>query len=206
MTTLYKFNKDSLLFEKSNKIIKYKIIVSVLVCFLLFLCSFSAEKILKEKELISVITKKDNRIKQIINPIREETYVEDLYKAIGFKLNKKQYNKFSTLALKYRNSIEQAKVPATLVWWIAYKESGFNVNAKSSKSTAKGQFQFVDATWNSSCKMAGEKIDGRFNEQKQVRIMLVYLNYLYNKHKDWKLSVNEYHGGVYQYHVNFLLK
>lgn len=206
MTTLYKFNKDSLLFEKTNKLLKYKIITSTLVIIILFLCSFSAEKIIKEKHLYTTINNKDKKIKQIITPIREETYVEDLYKTIGFNLSEEDYSRFSELSIKYRDEIEKAKIPASLVWWIAYKESGFDINEKNLKSSAKGMFQFLDGTWNACCKMAGETVQGRYNEDKQIRIMLVYLNYLYNKHKDWKKSVSEYHGGKYHYPVNFLLK
>lgn len=210
---MYKFNEEKLLFEKTNVILKYRVIIGVLILFV-FLASFSAVKTnLKKEELKevidlkdSVISAKNKKIEKIKTPLREETYVEDLYEAIGFKLTDKEYKRFSYLALKYRDDIEKAHVPASLIWWVAYKESRFNVNAKSTESSASGQFQFIHSSWKMSCKLAGVTTDGRFDEEKQVRIMLVYLNYLYNKYGNWEGVMNEYHGGVYHYPVNFLLK
>ena len=40
-----------------------------------------------------IIRQKEQRIKVVNQPLREETYVEDLYKNIGFKLTKEQYKK-----------------------------------------------------------------------------------------------------------------
>ena len=142
----------------------------------------------------------------IKQPIREDTYVEDLYKNIGFKLNASQYERFSELALKYKDDVAEAKIPATLVWYVAFKESRFDVKATNDTSSASGMFQFIDVTWNTICKLSGEKRTGRFDEEKQVRIMLKYLNYLYGKYGSWDKSMEEYHGGVYQYPVNFLFK
>lgn len=203
---LFHYDSEALVFRKTNRLLKYRIIVAVLFLSVSLL-SFVAVKTkaeIGEKERI--IKEKENRIKQINSPLREEFYVEDLYKAIGFKLTKEQYDRFSFLALKYRNQIEEAKVPATLVWWTAYKESRFNVNAENKSSTAKGMYQFLSGTWNQICKMKGYNVDGRFNEQKQVTVMLDYMNYLYNKHSSWEKSVEEYHGGEYQYPVLFLMK
>lgn len=202
----FKYNKEKLIFEKTYKVLKYK---AVSTCLLLFFAGtlISAIQLKAEKEILKqVIEQKDNRIAEIVQPLREETYVEDLYKNIGFTLTDKQYKKFSELALKYRNQIEEAKVPATLVWWVAYKESGFDVNAKSSTSTACGKFQFLKGTWSDMCKFKGVDTSGRFNEQKQVDIMLTYLNYHYHKEKDWKQVMSNFHGHQYLYPVKFLLK
>jgi len=204
--SLFKFNTEKLVFEKTNKLLKYRLIVTIL------LISFGATLIsaMKLKTEVhnkeQIIRQKEQRIKVVNQPLREETYVEDLYKNIGFKLTKEQYKKFEVLSLKYRNKIEEAKVPATLVWWIAYKESRFNSDARSESSTAKGMYQFLDGTWNTMCKLKGINTNNRFNEEKQVDILLTYLNYFYNKEKDWSKVMHHYHGGDYQYPILFLFK
>ena len=202
----FKYDSENLVYRRTNKTLKYRIIVAVL--FISFVATLVSAVKLKSEigEKEKIIKEKENRIKQINTPLREETYVEDLYRAIGFKLTEDEFERFSFLALKYRNQIEEAKVPATLVWWIAYKESRFNVNAENKTSTAKGMYQFLSGTWNQICKMKGYNVGGRFNEQKQVTVMLDYMNYLYNKHSSWEKSVEEYHGGEYQYPVLFLMK
>jgi hypothetical protein len=203
---LYKYDSDNLVYIRTNKLLKYRFIVGVLVLSVFLLSFVTAKSKLEIAEKENIIKQKENRIKEITTPLREETYVQDLYKAIGFKLTGEQYKRFSELALKYKYQIEEAKVPATLVWWTAYKESRFNVNAENGTSTAKGMYQFLSGTWNEICKMKGYNVDGRFNEQKQVTVMLDYMNYLYNKHGSWEKSVEEYHGGEYQYPVLFLMK
>jgi len=204
--TLFKYDSENLVYRKTNKILKYRVIVAVLfISFgatLVSAVQFKSEIGEKEK----IIREKENRIKQINSPLREEYYVEDLYKAIGFKLTEDEFERFSFLALKYRNQIEEAKVPATLVFWVFYKESRFNVKAENKYSTAKGLGQMLDGTWNEMCKMKGYSIDGRFNEQKQVTVVLDYLNYLYERHGNWNKTMEAYAGFKYHYPVNFLLK
>tara|TARA_R110000782_G_scaffold130857_1_gene222564 strand:- start:281 stop:895 length:615 start_codon:yes stop_codon:yes gene_type:complete len=203
---LYKYDKENLIFKKTYKLLKYKLIS---LCLLLFFAGtlISAIQLSTEKEgLQKVIRQKDRRIATIIQPLRVESYVEDLYKNIGFTLTEEQYKKFEYLSLKYRDKIEEAKVPATLVWWVAYKESRFNVKADNSTSTAKGTFQFLDGTWNAMCKLKGINTGGRFNEEKQVDILLTYLNYFYHREKNWGEVMHHYHGGEYQYPIKFLFK
>lgn len=203
---LFKYDSENLVYKKTNKILKYRVIVAVLfISFgatLVSAVQFKSEIGEKEK----IIKEKENRIKQIKTPLREETYVEDLYKAIGFKLTEDEFERFSFLALKYRNQIEEAKIPATLVFWVFYKESRFNVKAENNNSTAKGLGQMLDGTWNEMCKMKGYSINGRFNEQKQVTVTLDYLNYLYERYGSWDKSMEAYAGFKYHYPVNFLLK
>ena len=202
----FKYDSENLVYRRTNKILKYRIIVAVLfISFgatLVSAVKFKSEIGEKEK----IIKEKENIIKQINTPLREDTYVEDLYKAIGFKLTEDEFERFSFLALKYRNQIEEAKVPATLVFWVFYKESRFNVKAENNSSTAKGLGQMLDGTWNEMCKMKGYSIDGRFNEQKQVTVTLDYLNYLYERYGIWDKSMEAYAGFKYHYPVNFLLK
>lgn len=202
----YKFNPEKLDFEVTNILLKYKLILTViLILFGATLTStISYKKDIEEKE--KIIKENNDRLRLIKEPLRKEFYIQDLYKAIGFKLTKEQYNRFSELALKYREQIEEAKVPATLVWYTAYRESKFEIVAENENSTAKGIFQFVIGTWNEMCKMKGYNLEGRFNEQKQVTVMLDYLNYLYAKEKSWKQVMKSYCGGELHYPVNFLLK
>lgn len=96
----------------------------------------------------------------------------------------------------------------TLVVWIAFKESTFNVEAKNKKkgSTACGLFGFIDSTWNEMCKLKGVSTQGRFDEHKQVDILITYLNYQYNKHGSWYKVMRAYGGGNLQYPLTFLLK
>jgi hypothetical protein len=203
---VYKFNNERLVFERTYKVVKYKAISTVLLL-ALGGTLVSSMKLNTEKEYLEkVVKQREKRIALIKQPLREETYVEDLSKSIGFSLTKDQYETFEKLALRYRDKLEEAKIPATLVWWVSYKESRFDVDAKSKSSTAKGQFQFLDGTWNEMCKLKGTSKRGRFNEEKQVDIMITYLNYLYNKYGNWEQVMKEYHGGNYQYPVTFLLK
>ena len=202
----YKFNKEKLEYELTNVVLKWKSVTLILFLSVFLLSFVTVKTKLEIAEKDKIIKQKENRLKLIKEPLREETYLEDLHKSIGFNLTKEEYKRFSRLALKYKEQIEEAKVPATLVWWIAYKESRFNIKEENPNSTAKGMYQFLNGTWNEICKMKGYSVDGRFNEQKQVTVMLDYLNYLYNKYGNWEEAVEEYHGGIYHYPVNFLLK
>ena len=94
----------------------------------------------------------------------------------------------------------------SLVVWIAYKESRFDVKAKNPTSSACGLFGFVDGTWNEMCKLKGVGTEGRFNEDKQVDVLITYLNYLYNREKDWYKVMKAYGGNKIQYPFKFLIK
>jgi hypothetical protein len=210
---LFKYNADALAFERTRVIVKYRLTIGFLIFFLLLLSSFTID-ISKKSEVLrgeilqkeDIIAGKINIITNIKEPLRDETYVKDLYKSINFELTPNQYERFEYLSLRYRDDIEEAKVPATLVWWTAYKESRFDPEQKNSESTAKGMFQFLDGTWNEVCKLKGFSEDNRLKESKQVKVMLAYLNYLYNKYSSWEKSMVEYHGGEYQYPIKFLFK
>ena len=203
---LYHYDSEALVYRKTNRLLKYRIIVAVLFLSVSLL-SFVAVKTkaeIGEKERI--IKEKENRIKQINSPLREEYYVEDLIEAIGHNFTEKEKLQVEDLALRHREKIEKAKVPMSLVVWIAYKESRFDVKAKNPNSSACGLFGFIGGTWNEMCKLKGVGTEGRFNEDKQVDILITYLNYLYNREKDWKIVMVKYHGGKLQYPFKFLLK
>ena len=203
---LYHYDSEALVFRKTNRLLKYRVVVAVLFLSVSLL-SFVAVKTkaeIGEKERI--IKEKENRIKQINSPLREEFYIEDLIEAIGHNFTEKEKLQIEDLALRHREKIEKAKVPMTLIIWIAYKESRFDIKAKNPNSTACGLFGFIDVTWNEMCKLKGVGTEGRFNEDKQVDILITYLNYLYNREKDWKTVMVKYHGGELQYPFKFLLK
>lgn len=203
---LFRFNSEKLAFEKTNKLLKYRLIVTLLIA-CIGLLTMSVVKFRKdviEKEL--TIAEKEKRIKEMTTPLRDDHYIEDLVSAIGHKFTKNEILQIEDIAFKYRDKIEEARVPMTLVIWIAYKESRFDHTAKNPNSSACGLFGFIDGTWNSMCKLKGMSPIGRFNRDKQVEVLLTYLNYLYNKHKDWETVMKMYHGGSLQYPFKFLLK
>ena len=53
------------------------------------------------------------------------------------------------------------------------------------------------------CKRGGMDISGRFNEEKQVKVMLTYLDFLYNKYGNWKDVHKEYVGNVIMYKLPY---
>jgi len=203
---LFHYDSEALVYRKTNRLLKYRIIVAVLFlsfgATLISAVQFKSE--ISEKERI--IKEKENRIKQINSPLREEFYIEDLIEAIGHNFTEKEKLQIEDLALRHREKIEKAKVPMTLVVWIAYKESRFDVKAKNPTSSACGLFGFVYGTWNEMCKLKGVGTEGRFNEDKQVDILITYLNYLYNKHGDWRAVMKAYGGNKLHYPFHFLIK
>ena len=202
----YKYNEDKLMFEKTYKVLKYKFITVLLLSTLCFIC-ISAIKLKTEKEELKLkVLKKEQRIKAIKQPLREETYVEDLVETIGHNFSQKEIEQIEEFTSTYRDKLEKEKIPITLVIWIAYKESRFDHTAKNQTSSACGLFGFVDGTWNEMCKLKGTSNKGRYDKDKQVEVLVTYLNYLYNIHKDWKKVMKAYHGGDLQYPFKFLIK
>jgi hypothetical protein len=206
MGVLFRFNDEKLVFEKTNKLLKYRLIVTLLiVCVALLTMSvvkYRNDVAIKEMK----IAEKERRISEITTPLREESYIEDLVNAIGHNFTKTEILQIEDIAFKYKDKVEEAQVPMTLVIWIAYKESRFDHTEKNPNSSACGLFGFIDSTWNSMCKLKGTSTIGRFNRDKQVDVLLTYLNYLYGKHKDWKTVMKMYHGGSLQYPFKFLIK
>ena len=203
---MYKYDSENLVYIKTNKLLKYRVIVAVLFLSVFLLSFITAKSHLEIAEKENIIKQKENRIKEITTPLREDVYIDDLIQAIGHNFTEKEKLQVEDLALRHREKIEKAKVPMTLVVWIAYKESRFDIKAKNPNSTACGLFGFIDVTWNEMCKLKGVGTEGRFNEDKQVDILITYLNYLYNREKDWKTVMVKYHGGKLQYPFKFLIK
>ena len=203
---MYKYDSENLVYVKTNKLLKYRVIVAVLFLSITFLSFVTAKSHLEIAEKENIIKQKENRIKEITAPLREEYYLEDLVSAIGHKFTEKEKLQIEDLSLTYKDRLEEAKIPMTLFIWIAYKESRFDHKAKNPNSSACGLFGFVEGTWNEMCKLKGVSTEGRYNKDKQVEVLITYLNYLYNKHRDWKTVMKQYHGGSLQYPFNFLVK
>jgi len=191
---IYKFNKERLAFEKTNEVLKWRIISFILFLAVGFLL-ISAQKVKTVVELVPIKTE----------PIKESNYVKDLYKSIGFTLTNSEYKRFEYLALKYKDKLEENHIPATLVWWIAFRESNFKLDAKNPNSSAFGLFGFTNGTFNSMCKLGGIK-NNKNSEETQVEAMIEYLNYLYSRHNSWNASIQEYQGKKSLYPISFLLK
>jgi hypothetical protein len=181
---LYKYDSDNLVYIRTNKLLKYRFIVGILVLSVFLLSFVTAKTKIEIAEKENIIKQKENRIKEITTPLREDVYIEDLIQAIGHNFTEKEKLQVEDLALTYKEKLEKAKIPMSLMIWIAYKESRFDHKAQNTESTAKGLFQFVDGTWEEMCKLKGVSTEGRFNKDKQVDILITYLNYLYSKHAD----------------------
>ena len=203
---MYKFDSENLVYVKTNKLLKYRVIVAVLFLSVSFLSFVTAKSHLEIAEKENIIKQKENRIKEITSPLREDVYIDDLIKAIGYNFTEKEKLQVEDLALTYKDKLEKAKIPMTLVVWIAYKESRFDHKAKNPNSSACGLFGFVEGTWNEMCKLKGVSTEGRYNKDKQVEVLITYLNYLYNRYGDWKTVMKAYGGNKIHYPFNFLVK
>jgi hypothetical protein len=124
-------------------------------------------------------------------------------KSINIQLSEFKEKKLRHLYFKYKQLINNHNIPANLIWYIAIKESNLDVNAKNPKSSATGLFQFINSTWKEMCKRGGMDISGRFNEEKQVKVMLFYLDFLYNKYGNWRDVHKEYVGNVIMYKLPY---
>lgn len=210
------FNPDTLQFEESGiekKVIKLYGVIFPLVIFIFVIIignnianSQLNDSIIKYNNIVKI---KDKQIKKLQTPYSnvDSVFLKELKENMKCNLTKGEELKLNKLAIKYRSLIDSNHIPHALVWRVAFKESRFNHKATNLQgSSAKGLFGFINATWNIMCKRAGMNNSNRFDERKQLLVMIEYLNYLYSKYGNWNSAMKEYHGGKFLYPINFLFK
>ena len=209
---MLKINNETLLIEvDEQKQFKYdffkKATIGVIISFLVIVLYFNSEA-QKHKDTIKY---QEAKIKDLnlkisyLENFKKDSNVEYsiFRKSINIQLSEFKEKKLRHLYFKYKQLISNHNIPANLVWYIAIKESNLDVNAKNPKSSATGLFQFINSTWKEMCKRSGMDISGRFNEEKQVKVMLTYLDFLYNKYGNWKDVHKEYVGNVIMYKLPY---
>jgi hypothetical protein len=209
---MLKINNETLLIEvDEQKQFQYnffkKTTIGVIISFLVIVLYFNSEA-QKHKDTIKY---QEAKIKDLnlkisyLENFKKDSNVEYsiFRKSINVQLSEFKEKKLRHLYFKYKQLISNHNIPANLVWYIAIKESNLDVNAKNPKSSATGLFQFINSTWKEMCKRGGMDISGRFNEEKQVKVMLTYLDFLYNKYGNWKDVHKEYVGNVIMYKLPY---
>ena len=209
---MLKINNETLLIEvDEQKQFQYnffkKTTIGVIISFLVIVLYFNSEA-QKHKDTIKY---QEAKIKDLnlkisyLENFKKDSNVEYsiFRKSINVQLSEFKEKKLRHLYFKYKQIISNHNIPANLVWYIAIKESNLDVNAKNPKSSATGLFQFINSTWKEMCKRGGMDISGRFNEEKQVKVMLFYLDFLYNKYGNWKDVHKEYVGNVIMYKLPY---
>jgi hypothetical protein len=209
---MLKINNETLLIEvDEQKQFQYnffkKTTIGVIISFLVIVLYFNSEA-QKHKDTIKY---QEAKIKDLnlkisyLENFKKDSNVEYsiFRKSINIQLSEFKEKKLRHLYFKYKQLINNHNIPANLVWYIAIKESNLDVNAKNPKSSATGLFQFINSTWKEMCKRGGMDISGRFNEEKQVKVMLFYLDFLYNKYGNWRDVHKEYVGNVIMYKLPY---
>lgn len=210
------FNPDTLQFEESGiekKVMKlYSIILPLVIFIFVIIVSNNIvnsqlnDSIIQYQNIVKI---KDKQIKKLQTPYSniDSVFLKELKENMKCNLSREEEFKLNKLAIKYRSLIDSNHIPHALVWRVAFKESRFNHKAVNLQgSSAKGLFGFINTTWNIMCKRAGMNNSNRFDERKQLLVMIEYLNYLYSKYGNWNSAMKEYHGGKFLYPINFLFK
>lgn len=203
-TNLYYYDKDTLTFKVGKWL--YVLYISIIFNLIIIgkLLTNNLDINFKYISTIKILQTK-NQIIQHLEVKDQDTAIEwkDFRKSLPLTMSKQEENKLHSLYFKYKDLINSHHCPHNLLWYIAFKESRLNLNAKNSSSSAQGMFQFINGTWNAMCKKAGLNTGNRYDEYKQVKIMCVYLDYLFDKYKDWQLVHKEYTGGVIHYKLPY---
>ena len=203
-TKLYYYDRDSLTFKKGKWIngLYLSLILNMLI--IAGLLSNNVSVNMKYTNMLSILKQKEKTIKHLeVKSQDSATEYTDFRRSLPLKLNLKEEKRLNYLYFTHKSLIDKHHCPHNLLWYIAFKESRLNLNAKNSSSSAKGMFQFINGTWNVMCKRAGLNTTNRYDEYKQVKIMCVYLDYLFDKYKDWQLVHKEYTGGVIHYRLPY---
>jgi hypothetical protein len=203
-TNLYYYDKDTLTFKVGKWL--YVLYISIIFNLIIIgkLLTNNLDINFKYISTIKILQTK-NQIIQHLEVKDQDTAIEwkDFRKSLPLTMSKQEENKLHSLYFKYKDLINSHHCPHNLLWYIAFKESRLNLNAKNSSSSAQGMFQFINGTWNAMCKRGGMDISGRFNEAKQVKVMCIYLDFLFEKYKNWQLVHKEYTGGVIHYRLPY---
>ena len=203
-TKLYYYDRDSLTFKKGKWIngLYLSLILNMLI--IAGLLSNNVSVNMKYANVLHILKQKETTIKHLeVKSQDSATEYTDFRRSLPLKLNLKEEKRLNYLYFTHKSLIDKHHCPHNLLWYIAFKESRLNLNAKNSSSSAKGMFQFINGTWNVMCKRAGLNTTNRYDEYKQVKIMCVYLDYLFDKYKDWQLVHKEYTGGVIHYRLPY---
>ena len=203
-TRLYYYDNDTLTFEKGKWLNGLYISFLLNILIVAGLLSNNVSVNMKYLNVINVLRQKENTIKHLeVKSQDSATEYADFRRCLPLKLTLNEEKRLNYLYFTYKNLIEKHHCPHNLIWYIAYKEGRFNTNSKNSISSAKGMFQFINGTWNNMCKRGGMDVFGRNNEIKQVKVMCIYLDYLFDKYKDWTKVHKEYCGGVIMYKLPY---
>ena len=203
-TKLYYYDRDSLTFKKGKWIngLYLSLILNMLI--IAGLLSNNVSVNMKYTNMLSILKQKEKTIKHLeVKSQDSATEYTDFRRSLPLKLTLKEEKRLNHLYFTYKSLIDKHHCPHNLLWYIAFKESRLNLNAKNSSSSAQGMFQFINGTWNAMCKKGGMDISGRFNEAKQVKVMCIYLDFLFEKYKNWQLVHKEYTGGVIHYRLPY---
>jgi hypothetical protein len=203
-TKLYYYDRDSLTFKKGKWIngLYLSLILNMLI--IAGLLSNNVSVNMKYTNMLSILKQKEKTIKHLeVKSQDSATEYTDFRRSLPLKLTLKEEKRLNHLYFTYKSLIDKHHCPHNLLWYIAFKESRLNLNAKNSSSSAQGMFQFINGTWNAMCKKGGMDISGRFNEAKQVKVMCIYLDFLFEKYKNWQLVHKEYTGGVIHYKLPY---
>jgi hypothetical protein len=203
-TKLYYYDRDSLTFKKGKWIngLYLSLILNMLI--IAGLLSNNVSVNLKYTNMLNILKQKEKTIKHLeVKSQDSATEYTDFRRSLPLKLTLKEEKRLNYLYFTHKSLIDKHHCPHNLLWYIAFKESRLNLNAKNSSSSAKGMFQFIDGTWTAMCKRGGMDILNRYSEEKQVKIMCIYLDFLFEKYKDWQLVHKEYTGGVIHYRLPY---
>lgn len=199
-TKLYYYDRDSLTFKKGKwiNVLYVSLILNMLI--IAGLLSNNVSVNLKYNHALNILKQKETTIKHLeVKSQDSATEYADFRRSLPLKLTLKEEKRLNYLYFTYKSLIDKHHCPHNLLWYIAFKESRLSLNAKNSSSSAKGMFQFINGTWNAMCKRGGMDVLNRYSEEKQVKVACIYLDYLFDKYKDWKKVHSEYCGGVILY-------
>jgi hypothetical protein len=203
-TRLYYYDSESLTFQKGKWVNGLYVSFLLNILIIAGLLSNNVSVNMKYANMLNILKQKEKTIKHLeVKSQDSATEYADFRRSLPLKLTLNEEKRLNHLYFTYKSLIDKHHCPHNLLWYIAFKESRLNLNAKNSSSSAQGMFQFINGTWNAMCKRGGMDVLNRYSEEKQVKIMCIYLDYLFDKYKNWQLVHKEYTGGVILYKLPY---